>query len=102
MVIANGAHPELLYDIAAGKPAGTRFTGQRRTEPMTTHRKFWKRPAAPKAPLHWPITLPAALPCWSWRTLYAMRRTSAILAANAEDMAAAKGHISDVMLDRLP
>ena len=26
---------------------------------------------------------------------------SAILAANAEDMAAAKGHISDVMLDRL-
>ena len=25
----------------------------------------------------------------------------AILAANAEDMAAAKGHISDVMLDRL-
>ena len=27
--------------------------------------------------------------------------TEAILAANAEDMAAAKGHISDVMLDRL-
>ena len=26
---------------------------------------------------------------------------AAILAANAEDMAAAKGHISDVMLDRL-
>ena len=29
MVIANGAHPELLYDIAAGKPAGTRFTGHK-------------------------------------------------------------------------
>ena len=29
------------------------------------------------------------------------RNQSAILAANAEDMAAAKGHISDVMLDRL-
>ena len=31
MVIANGAHPELLYDIAEGKPAGTRFlrTGRR-------------------------------------------------------------------------
>ena len=26
MVIANGARPELLYDIVAGRPAGTRFT----------------------------------------------------------------------------
>ena len=25
MVIANGSHPELLYDIAEGKPVGTRF-----------------------------------------------------------------------------
>ena len=25
MVIANGAAPEVLYDIAEGKPAGTRF-----------------------------------------------------------------------------
>ncbi len=30
MVIANGAHPELLYDIAAGKPVGTRFAGPAR------------------------------------------------------------------------
>ena len=29
MVIANGAHPELLYDIAAGKPIGTRFAGHK-------------------------------------------------------------------------
>ena len=29
MVIANGAHPELLYDIAEGKPAGTRFAAHR-------------------------------------------------------------------------
>ncbi len=29
MVIANGARPELLYDIAAGLPAGTRFVGKR-------------------------------------------------------------------------
>lgn len=28
MVIANGSHPELLYEIADGKPAGTRFLGQ--------------------------------------------------------------------------
>ena len=28
MVIANGAHPEALYDIADGKPAGTRFKGR--------------------------------------------------------------------------
>ena len=25
MVIANGSKPEVLYDIAAGRPAGTRF-----------------------------------------------------------------------------
>lgn len=29
MVIANGAKPELLYDIAAGAPVGTRFAGKR-------------------------------------------------------------------------
>ena len=33
--------------------------------------------------------------------LSAPESMDAILAANAEDMAAAKGHISDVMLDRL-
>ena len=30
MVIANGAQPLLLYDIVAGRPAGTRFLGQRK------------------------------------------------------------------------
>lgn len=30
MVIANGAKPELLYDIAEGRPAGTRFAGKTR------------------------------------------------------------------------
>ena len=29
MVIANGSHPELLYDIADGSPAGTRFAGRK-------------------------------------------------------------------------
>ena len=29
MVIANGQYPERLYDIAAGRHAGTRFTGKR-------------------------------------------------------------------------
>ncbi len=29
MVIANGSRPELLYDIAAGKPVGTRFLGRK-------------------------------------------------------------------------
>lgn len=28
MVIANGANPDILYDIAAGCPAGTRFVGR--------------------------------------------------------------------------
>ena len=32
MVIANGAHPEVLYDIADGKPAGTRFKGRRQED----------------------------------------------------------------------
>ena len=29
MVIANGSHPELLYDIADGRSAGTRFAGRK-------------------------------------------------------------------------
>ena len=29
MVITNGQHPERLYDIAEGKPAGTRFLGKK-------------------------------------------------------------------------
>lgn len=29
MVIANGEKPELLYDIVAGKPIGTRFLVKR-------------------------------------------------------------------------
>ena len=29
MVIANGSHPELLYDIAEGSPVGTRFAGRK-------------------------------------------------------------------------
>ena len=29
MVIANGQRPETLYDIAAGRPAGTRFVGRK-------------------------------------------------------------------------
>ena len=29
MVIANGSHPELLYDIAEGRPVGTRFAGRK-------------------------------------------------------------------------
>ena len=31
MVIANGCHPELLYKIAEGQPAGTRFAARPRT-----------------------------------------------------------------------
>ena len=29
MLILNGEHPELLYDVAEGRPAGTRFLGKR-------------------------------------------------------------------------
>ena len=29
LVIANGSHPELLYDIAEGRPVGTRFAGRK-------------------------------------------------------------------------
>ena len=29
MVIANGQKPEILYDIIAGKPVGTRFKAQK-------------------------------------------------------------------------
>ena len=39
MIITNGAHAEVLYDIVEGKPVGTRFVGRRhtgRSDPMTT------------------------------------------------------------------
>ena len=39
MVIANGARPELLYDIAAGRPAGTRFVARRRDTGPTARQK---------------------------------------------------------------
>lgn len=32
MVIANGANPDILYDIVAGKPAGTRFAAKKRKD----------------------------------------------------------------------
>ena len=35
MVIANGADPMLLYDIVAGRRAGTRFLGRRKKEELT-------------------------------------------------------------------
>ena len=29
MIITNGAHAEVLYDIVEGKPVGTRFAGHK-------------------------------------------------------------------------
>ena len=29
MIITNGAHAEVLYDIVEGKPVGTRFVGRK-------------------------------------------------------------------------
>lgn len=37
MVIANGARAEVLYDIAEGKPAGTRFLGRRKEGSAELH-----------------------------------------------------------------
>ena len=31
MIIANGEHPDVLYDIFDGKPVGTRFVGKEQT-----------------------------------------------------------------------
>jgi len=43
MVITNGARPELLYDIAEGKPIGTRFAGRR--NPPASHQEFFDEAA---------------------------------------------------------
>lgn len=32
MIITNGAHPDVLYDIVEGKPTGTRFAGKERAQ----------------------------------------------------------------------
>ena len=33
LIIANGSHAEVLYDILEGKPVGTRFIGQKEVAP---------------------------------------------------------------------
>ncbi len=101
MVIANGAHPELLYDIAAGKPAGTRFAG---TSGGLTHDDTGNSGSRPRGQAGRGAgrqRSPRRGPAAAWQTPLRPAQQEAILAANAEDMAAAKGHISDVMLDRL-
>ena len=99
MVIANGAHPEVLYDIADRRDPFQRT--QTGGSGMTTQEILEAARAAKTV---------VALASSETRThaLWAMsdwlchpENMEAILAANAEDMAAAKGHISDVMLDRL-
>ena len=57
--------------------------------------------AGPRLPLPFRTAAPVILLLGMADALCAPESMDAILAANAEDMAAAKGHISDVMLDRL-
>ena len=75
MVIANGAHPEVLYDIADGKPAGTRFKGRRQEDPARRHRRFWKPPARQKQSLHWQAARLAPTLCGPCPTGCATRKT---------------------------
>ena len=98
MVIANGQRTELLYDIVAGKPVGTRFLAREGAE-MTTIDILKKTKAAWKHINNASAETKNAL-------LLAMadsleRNRAVILVENRADMEAARGHISDVMLDRL-
>ena len=119
MVIANGGTPALLYDIVEGKPVGTRFiaesepilSGYRRaprTGPaifykeafaMTTHEILLAAQAA-RQPLALASTdaKNAALEAMAVALVAAAPE---ILAANRQDIDAARGKVSDVMLDRL-
>ena len=101
MVIANGSHPELLYDIAEGRPVGTRFAGRKEGRTMTTQ-EILEAARAAKSALALADEQTRKQALWGMADwLCHPDQMQAILAANAEDMAAARGHISDVMLDRL-
>ena len=101
MVIANGEKPEVLYDIVAGRRAGTRFLIPHSLggTTMTTMDILRRTKAA------WPSICNASAEDKN-RILSAMADSlqaecDVILRCTAEDMDAARGHISDVMLDRL-
>ena len=106
MVIANGADPVILYDIADGKQAGTRSLRRKnalkeRTKRIMKETKCILREA--KAAVSSLAVLKSEE---KNKALLAMADaliadTSSILCENKKDMDAAKDTISSVMLDRL-
>ncbi len=74
MVIANGAHPELLYDIADGRSAGTRFAGLQRRIRHDDTGNSGSRPQRQKCRCAGDNeTAPHAL--WAWQMRCARRRS---------------------------
>ena len=102
MVIANGAQPAALYDLMDGKPVGTKFLAREAEAYMefTPTEVILKRAKAAAA-------CPALRDTEAKnRALAAMAQelraeAPAILAENAADLEAARGTVSNVMLDRL-
>ena len=100
MVITNGAKPSVLYDIVEGKPIGTRFLGIKGgTQHMKTTQQILQ--AAKAVSLALPLTTDAKNQALLAMADLLEAQQNVILEANAQDMDAARGHISEVMLDRL-
>ncbi|MEI3141237.1 MAG: glutamate 5-kinase [Lawsonibacter sp.] len=79
MVITNGEHPEVLYDIAEGKAVGTRFVAKSKSEELPPrrnpadrsiqlpHKNCCNGPRRPRPPWLWRILTGKTVPCWLWR-----------------------------------
>ena len=98
MIITNGKNPSVLYDILDGRPVGTHFLGKEKSL-MTTMEML--RAAKAVVPV-----LAQAGEEQKNQALLAMAdallaHQGEILKANEQDLVAARGHISEVMLDRL-
>lgn len=107
MVIANGADPVILYDIADGKQAGTRFLAQKKNALKERTKRIMKETKCILQEAKAAVSSLAVLKSEEKnKALLAMADaliadTSSILCENKKDMDAAKDTISSVMLDRL-
>ncbi len=101
MIITNGAHAEVLYDIVEGKPVGTRFVGRKAKGGLPND---YAGNFAGCTGRQLPLALAdadtknAALEAMAVALIAAQDK---ILDANKQDVWHARGRVSDVMLDRL-
>lgn len=97
MIIANGTKPELLYNIIDGEKVGTKFS---REEKSMTTKEILTQAVTAKNAINSADTETKNKALANMADAL-LAHTDAILEANKQDVEAARGKISDVMIDRL-